>query len=74
MEKRYVVAVWSDDTGEITHLVNFGEIWSLRSKRAAMLDIEAGIHEYFMDPSGAQVIVKMTPSGKRLVATESVDV
>ena len=57
MTKRYVVDVWTDELGKITHLLNPGEIWSPLSKRAAMVDITAGIHEYFMEGSEAQIIV-----------------
>ena len=57
MAKRYVIDVWTDDMGKITHLLNPGEIWSPLSKRAAMVDITAGIHEYFMEGSEAQIIV-----------------
>ncbi len=67
MAKRYVVEVRTDGDGEITALVKPGEIWSPLRKSAAIVDIEAGIHEYFMDSAQAQIVVKTGPSGKRLV-------
>jgi len=69
MAKRYVIDVWTDDMGKITHLLNPGEIWSPLSKRAAMVDITAGIHEYFMEGSEAPIIVA-PGSGKHLKIAE----
>lgn len=69
MAKRYVTATGKDRDGDITKLCNSGQIWSPRLKADAIRDIEAGVHEYWVNwlhyPE-TKIRVVQGPNGKYL--------
>lgn len=48
MARRQVTRSGKDRDGDITSLCKPGEVWSPRSKRDAINDIESGTHSYYV--------------------------
>lgn len=56
MARRKVTKSRKDSDGDITALCNSGEIWSPRSKRDAIDDIESDRHSYYVDVPGTGAV------------------
>jgi len=65
MADRRVTRSGKDKDGDITALCNPGEWWSPRSKNGAIVDIETGVHTYFVDRAGHRTDVHVVdgPTG-----------
>jgi len=69
MAKRYVAETGKDRDGDITNLCLPSAVWSPRQKADAISDIEAGLHEYWVNwTSSAETRIRVVtgPNGKYL--------
>ena len=67
---RYVSRTGKDEANEITLLCSPGAYWSPKTRQAAIRQIEAGSHRYWISQEGVTVLIEVAegPRGKILHA------
>lgn len=70
MGNRYVSRTGKDEAGEISLLCSPGAPWSPKTRLAAIRQIEAGSHRYWMSVQGREIPIEVAegPRGKILHA------